>query len=201
MFMEPRSWKQRLESDNVLSGATWSPFQPADLCLDWHPAQGSPHQLCQCPLLPCSPPVPQSGTALTVSPSVAPLTAAFLGLLLSSAHVSHACLPASLAFQGLDIFRDTLRWPFLHARDCRLHAPFPGTLSLRALEINTEEHRRAEIAPIILKAPVVWMCILGAMEGFLSHLLSSIFLSFIPYCFHPIPYGICQILCSYPQNS
>lgn len=89
----------------------------------------------------------------------------------------------------------TFSWtqrPFIHAED---------RSCFRTLEINIEEYRRAEIAPIVQKAPAVWMYIPGAMEGFLSHLLASICLPFIPSCFHPIPYGICQVLFSYPQNS
>lgn len=142
------------------------------------PSPGLPTPALLMPLLLLNPGLP----SLSPHP-VAPLTAAFL--------VCRATL-----FARIELSRDTQWWPFLCADDSRLHTLFLAALSLRALEINIEEYSRAEITPIVLKAPVIWTCSLGTMEGFLSRFLASIFLPFVPSCFHPIPYGICQILYS-----
>lgn len=186
--MEARSWKQRLESDNTVwshmkpSGSLFWPEGPhtsSANALSYSPAQGSPHHLHQRGIFDCIP-----GFAIQLC----------LWLM------SVPQLPWLFKVWTF-LFRDMWWWPFLNTGECTLHAPLPAALSLRAWEINIEENSRAEITPIILKAPVLWTCILGTMEGFLNRFLAYIFLSFIPSCFHPIPYGICQILYSYPQNS
>lgn len=111
-----------------------------------------PHELCPCPLLPYSPSSPSQGLS-SPSPPCNIFGCCKLGRdaqLFSSSWAMSSSFPgfpsAGLPFSGA---------PGDSRFSVQINAhPTLCSLSLRAWEINIEEHSGAEIAPIRLKAPV-----------------------------------------------
>lgn len=112
-----------------------------------------PHELCPCPLLPYSPSSPSQGLS---SPSPPCNTFGCCKPGRGDAQLFSSSWAMSSSFLGFP----SAGLPFSGAPgdshfSVQINAhPTLGSLSLRAWEINIEEHSGAEIAPIRLKAPV-----------------------------------------------